>query len=127
MSRPETPKMSEATTLSLIWASSSSFSARFLSAVGVHQVDPVAGQVTKPADLRRRHEAGADHLPLGDLAQPDRVELVALRPSGQVLDVPRVHQPGLEPGGLEQVEHRLPVVRGRLHHHPGDPKLAEAV
>jgi len=31
--RPETPKMSEATTLSLIWASSSSFSARCFSAV----------------------------------------------------------------------------------------------
>ncbi len=33
MSRPETPKMSEATTLSLIWASSSSFSTRCFSAV----------------------------------------------------------------------------------------------
>jgi hypothetical protein len=33
MSRPETPKMSVATTLSLIWASSSSFSARCFSAV----------------------------------------------------------------------------------------------
>ena len=33
MSRPETPKMSETTTLSLIWASSSSFSTRFFSAV----------------------------------------------------------------------------------------------
>ena len=33
MARPETPKMSLATTLSLIWASSSSFSTRFFSAV----------------------------------------------------------------------------------------------
>lgn len=33
MARPDTPKMSLATTLSLIWASSSSFSARFFSAV----------------------------------------------------------------------------------------------
>ncbi len=33
MSRPETPKMSEATTDSLIWASSSSFSTRFFSAL----------------------------------------------------------------------------------------------
>jgi hypothetical protein len=33
MSRPETPKMSLATTDSLIWASSSSFSTRFFSAV----------------------------------------------------------------------------------------------
>jgi hypothetical protein len=33
MARPDAPKMSEATTDSLIWASSSSFSARFFSAV----------------------------------------------------------------------------------------------
>ena len=33
MARPETPKMSLATTLSLIWASSNSFSTRFFSAV----------------------------------------------------------------------------------------------
>jgi hypothetical protein len=33
MARPETPKLSAATTLSLIWASSSSFSTRFFSAV----------------------------------------------------------------------------------------------
>ena len=33
MSRPDTPKMSEATTLSLIWASSSNFSTRCFSAV----------------------------------------------------------------------------------------------
>jgi hypothetical protein len=33
MARPDTPKMSLATTLSLIWASSSSFSTRCFSAV----------------------------------------------------------------------------------------------
>ena len=33
IARPETPKMSLATTRSLIWASSSSFSTRFFSAV----------------------------------------------------------------------------------------------
>ena len=33
MARPETPKLSEATTDSLIWASSSSFSTRCFSAV----------------------------------------------------------------------------------------------
>jgi hypothetical protein len=33
IARPETPKMSAATTLSLIWASSRSFSTRFFSAV----------------------------------------------------------------------------------------------
>jgi hypothetical protein len=33
IARPETPKMSDATTLSLIWASSSGFSTRCFSAV----------------------------------------------------------------------------------------------
>jgi hypothetical protein len=54
---------------------------------GGHQVSAVAGQIPQPADRRWRHEAGAQHLPLGDLAQPDRIELVGLRPAGQVLDV----------------------------------------
>ena len=92
---------------------------------GRHQVGPVAGQVPQPAELRRRHEAGAVHLPLGDLAQPDRIQPVGLRPAGQVPDVLGVDQPGLEPGRLQQVEHRLPVVAGRLHHHPGHPQAGQ--
>jgi hypothetical protein len=56
MARPETPKLSLATTLSLIWAS-----------------------------------------------------------SWQVLDLPRVDQPDLQPLGLQQIQGRLPVVAGGLH------------
>ena len=89
------------------------------------QVGAVTGQVPQLAKRRRRHEAGADHLPLGDLAQPDAIQLVGLRPAGQVPDVLGVHQPGLEPGRLQQVEHRLPVVAGRLHHHPGHPQAGQ--
>ena len=101
--------MSLATTDSLISASSSSFSARFFSAVrAADQVDPVPGHVPQPPDLRRRHEAGPDHLPLSDLAQPDRVELVGLRPAGQVLHVPGVDQPGLEPVRLQHVRGPAP-------------------
>ena len=120
--------MSLATTDSLMQASSSSFSTRFFSAVrAADQVDAVAGQIPQPADRRRRHEAGPQHLPLGDLAQPHRVQLVGLRPAGQVLDVAGVDQPRLEPVRLQQVEHRLPVVRRRLHHHPGHAQLDQPV
>src|SRR4051794_34022560 len=53
-----------------------------LRRAGVDQVQPIPGQVTQPADLYRGHEARAQHLPLGDLAQPHRVELVGLGPAG---------------------------------------------
>ena len=43
---------------------------------GGHQVGTVPGQVPQLADRRWRHEAGPEHLPFGDLAQPDRVQLV---------------------------------------------------
>jgi hypothetical protein len=73
IARPETPKMSEATTLSLIWASTRQLLHPLLLG-GAHadQVGAVAGQVPQPPDLRWRHEAGAQQLPLGDLTQPDR-------------------------------------------------------
>jgi hypothetical protein len=35
---------------------------------------PVAGQVAQLPDRRRRHKAGTQHLPLGDLAQPHRIQ-----------------------------------------------------
>src|SRR3954447_19404990 len=62
------------------------------------QVDPVAGQIPQLPDRRRRHEARAQHLPFGDLAQPHRIEPVGLRPARQVLDVLGVDQPGLKTG-----------------------------
>jgi hypothetical protein len=85
------------------------------------QVGPVAGQIPQHADRRRWDEAGADHLPLGDLAQPHRVELVGLGASRQVFDIFGVDQPGVEAVGLQQIEHRLPVIRGCLHDHSADP------
>jgi anti-sigma factor RsiW len=77
-----------------------------------YQVGPVAGQVPQPSNLRWRHEAWPQHLPLGDLAQPDRVQPVGLGPPGEVLDVTSVDQPDLEAVGLQQIEGRLPVVAG---------------
>ena len=126
--RPETPKMSEATTDSLICASSSSFSTRFFSAVRSETRD--ARYRVRSRNRRiggRGDEAGPDHLPLGDLAQPDGVQPVGLRPPGQVLDVPGVDQPHVEPVRLQQVERRPPVVRRGLHHHPGRPQVHQPV
>ena len=80
-----------------------------LRGTGLHQIDPVSGEVTQPADLGWRHETGADHLPFGDLGKPHRVELVGFGPAWQVLDVLGVDQPRVEPLRLQQVEHRLPV------------------
>jgi hypothetical protein len=57
--RPEPPKLSEATTLSLIWASTRQPAPPLLLR-GAHrdQVGAVAGQVPQPPDLRWWHEAG---------------------------------------------------------------------
>src|SRR6185312_7481382 len=80
--RPETPKMSLATTLSLIWASSSSFSTRCFSAVRT----PTRSARYRVTSRNRRISGGGTKLgriisPLGDLAQPHRIQLVRLRPS----------------------------------------------
>jgi hypothetical protein len=92
-----------------------------------HQVGAVAGHIPQPADRRWWHEAGPQHLPLGHLAQPYRIQLVGLGPPGQVLDVAGIHQPDLQPVRLQQIEHRLPVVAGGLQHHPGHPQPGQPV
>jgi hypothetical protein len=94
---------------------------------GRDQVGAVAGQVPQLAERRRRHETRPDHLPLSDLTQPDAIQLAGLRPPRQVLDILGVDQPRLKAMGLQQVEHRLPVVAGGLHHHPGHPQAGQPV
>ena len=94
---------------------------------GADQVGAVAGDITQPADRRRRHEAGPDHLPLGHLAQPDAIQLVRFRQARQVLHVLGVDQPGLEPMRLQHVKRRPPVVRRCLHHHPGHSQAGQPV
>jgi hypothetical protein len=104
IARPETPKLSEATTESLIWASSSSLlDALLLGGADHDQVGAVAGQVPQPPDRRWRDEAGAQHLPLGDLGEPPRVQPVGLGPTRQMLDITRIDQPDLKPVGLQQI------------------------
>jgi hypothetical protein len=128
MARPETPKMSLATTESLIWASSSSLlDPLLLRGRCRHQIGPVAGHVPQLPDRRRWHEAGPQHLPLGELAQPDRIQRVGLGTAGEVLDVTGACQPRLEPVGFQQVIDPLPVVAGGLHHHPSHAQLPQPV
>jgi hypothetical protein len=92
MARPETPKMSLATTLSLIWASSSSLlDPLLLGGPRRHQIRPVAGHVSQLPDRSWGNEAGPQQLPLGDLAQPDRIQRVGLGTPGEVLDVTGIH------------------------------------
>ena len=79
---------------------------------------PVAGQVPQLALRAGRDERGPEHAPLGELSQPDRIELVRFGPAGDVLDVAGVDHPALDVV-FEEVERRLPVRRGGLHHHQG--------
>ena len=76
------------------------------------------GQVPQLPDRLGRDERGAQHAALGELGQPHRVELVGLRPARHVLHIPGVDQPAVQAPGFEQVEERLPVRAGGLHHHP---------
>src|SRR5215213_5556068 len=128
IARPETPKMSLATELSLIWASSSSLlhPLQLASAV-LDQRSTVAGQVAQLADRAGLHQRRPAHGPLGHLGQPDRIGLVGLGPPRHVLHLAGVDQPAVEPFGLQQVEDPLPVGRSRLHHHPGDPPAVQPV
>ena len=114
--------MSLITDDSLIWASSSSFSARCFSRVRSWiRVRRYRVRSRSSRCRARRDERGPQHAPLSEPGQPHAVELVGLRPSRHVLDVPGVHQPALGDAVLEQVERRLPVRAGRLHHHRVTP------
>ena len=61
------------------------------------QPGPGAGQRPQVPDCLRRHERAAQHPPLVQLAQPHAVFPVGFAPAGQVLDVPGVDQPHLQP------------------------------
>jgi len=108
--------MSEITEDSFRCPSSRSFPRPLLfGGAGLGEVTAVAGVGAEPADRLGRHEAGADHAPLGDLGEPDRVGPVGFRPARQRLDLPGVIQLAVQPLRFQQEEHRLPVVTGGLH------------
>jgi hypothetical protein len=44
-------------------------------------------------DWYGRHEARAAYAALGNLGQPDRIQLAGLGPPGHILDVPDIHPP----------------------------------
>src|SRR5512132_1930796 len=128
MARPETPKMSEATTLSLIWASTRQPAPPAASPRSGPPPDPPgSGSRLAAAGSAVGDEAGPQQLPLGELAEPDRIQGVGLGPSREVLDVTGIDQPRLEPVGFQQVEDPPPVVAGGLHHHPGHAQLPQPV
>jgi hypothetical protein len=77
----------------------------------------VAGEVSKLADLMRRHEARAQEARLQQVAQPRRVGQIGLS-ARHLLDVAGVHQKRLELV-LEHRPHRSPVDPGGLHRHLG--------
>ena len=97
--------MSDATTDSLIWASTRQLlHPLLLRGPRRHQIRPVAGHVPQLPDRSWGDEAGPQHLPLGDLTQPDRIQGVGLGTPREVLDVTGIDQPDLEPVGFQQVE-----------------------
>jgi hypothetical protein len=81
MSRPEAPKMSLATTELDLGVLEQLLHPLLLRGPHLDEITAVPREVAQPADLWWGHEAGAQHLPLGDLGQPHRVQLVGLGPA----------------------------------------------
>ena len=120
--------MSEITEDSFRCPSSRSFPRPLLfGGAGLGEVAAVAGVGAQRPDRLRRHEAGADHPPLGDLGEPDRVGPVGFGPARQRLDLRGVVQLAAEPAGFQQEERRLPVVAGSLHADLGDTPAGQPV
>ena len=90
-----------------------------------HQLHPVAGQHSQPADLWRRHERRRQQAVLQQLRDPFGVPDVALA-AGHRLHVRGVEQPHLH-DLFQAVERRLPIRRGRLHRRDRHPGLDQPV
>ena len=91
------------------------------------QVKTRPSEVSDVAHLLLGHEGGREHRSLGELRQPDRVELVGLRGSGDVSHLLRVDEPDTEARAFEHVEERSPVVRRRLQYDAFDPLFDEVL
>ena len=91
------------------------------------QVEASPGQVPHGAHRLGGHERGRDHRLLGQLGQPHRIQLVGLGPARHVLHLRGVDQPHRQAGGLQQVEERPPVIRGRLDDDALDALLTQLV
>ena len=131
--RPSSParrprRCREATTDSLIWASSSSFSTRCFSAVRA------ATRSTRYRVRSRSRRIGGGGTKLGrsicrsaTLHNHTASSRSVFGRPGRCLTSLALTSHGLEPVCFQQVERRPPVVAGRLHHHPGHPQLAQPV
>ena len=87
---------------------------------------PGPGQVPQLPDRLGWHERAPDQPVRTELGQPGRIGDIGLA-AREVLHVPGVDQQDLEPGVLEQVVERLPVVPGGLHHRTRDSLLDQMV
>ena len=103
------------------------FDSILLRGPGTDLIDAVTGQIPQLPDRFGRHETGAQHLPFGDLAQPDRIQHIGFGSTGQVFDVAGIDQPRLQTVRFEQVEHRPPVVAGGFHHYPLHTELNQMI
>ena len=93
----------------------------------VHQVRAQPGELPQPADFRRRHEAGLQQAPLGQLGQPHRVLLVGLGPARHIPDMPGVDQLHRQPGRLQHRPPDPPVVAGALQRDDLDLVAAQMI
>ena len=85
------------------------------------QVEPGPGQIPHADASARQAPATGTPSTARPACQPHRVELVGLRATRHVLHLRGVDQPHRQPGRLEQIVERAPVVRGGLQHHPRRP------
>src|SRR5512132_1771978 len=124
MARPETPKMSLAPPRVCSGRPPAASPPAAFRRRGPRPGRPGGGPRLAAAGSVVGDEAGPQHLPLGELAQPDRVQGVGLGPSRQVLDVTGIHQPDLEPVGFQQVVDPLPRIGPDLLQPPARAALA---
>src|SRR5262249_3429182 len=116
ISRPETPKTSDATLESLILALSKSLEMRLRpSAPGIDQFDPVARQRAQFSQFRRRDITWLQQSVAQQVCDPFGIFDIGLA-TGDSLDVARVGDDQLEVT-FENVVDRLPVDASRFHRH----------
>src|SRR2546429_2368260 len=120
MSWPERPNTSLSTSPIFTLASSHTFCTRWRSSAAAPDHLLAAPREVPQFALRpRRNAAGTNHSVTQPVRQPARLVRVGLVP-GNGLDLLRIGQHYCEPIlwiVLQNVQHRLPVTAGALHHH----------
>src|SRR6266542_3745107 len=127
IARPDLPMMSVATVDSLIRAFQQLLEPLDVPGPVPGQVDPQPGVVAQLADLGWGNKAGPQHAPLGQLGQPDRIELVGLGPARDVLDLPSVDQLHAQAPRLQQVQEGAAHCCAAAPSEPGVRRLTHRV